>query len=126
MQIKTKIWTDQNDKKIPVCLMENNHLLSAYTRLTEISFAKRYIAKNYKNELEDKYGGDSLLYEMDSEKLDEKFVEKWVEIFKEEINRRKLNIPKTDRLNIDAKFKAKQIRKKVKIEQNKKFDAKFK
>ncbi len=116
----THIWTSWNGTRTPIHLMSNEYLRNAYVRCLEVFCAENFKAKKVFN------GAGHVLSEMGSEMLTKEKAEKWIEYFKEELQKRKLSIPKLDRTNIDYQYKEKSFRKKLNIERNKRFDQTFK
>lgn len=116
----THIWTSWNGTKTPIHLMNNEYLTNAYVRCLEVVCAENFKEKKVFN------GAGHVLREMGSEVLTKEKAEKWVGYFKEEFEKRKLNLPKLDRTNIDFQYIEKQFRKQLALERNRKFSEKFK
>jgi hypothetical protein len=127
---KTFIWTTGVGKKIPLQLMSDEHLKSAFERCMEIIIASEVDEKLKKYDKDARFskmafcGGEISTMKQSPLSVDD--CRLWVERFIDESFRRGVRLPNVTRHNVEEKFKRKKLKKDLKLEANRNFDDKFK
>lgn len=117
MATVTHIWKNQSGKKTPLPLMDDDHLCNAYRRCKETTYEPKLDGRLASE------AADLTRFHWGAIPLET--AEKWIPIFEAEAARRKLKLPKVDRLLYYQDLRMRMERKANKWEANKVFDDKF-
>lgn len=113
MKTVTHIWTTQNGKKVPLAIMEPNHLANAYRRCWETIYGNEYINLSLNSRFKDNLPATI------------KDPELWIKRFEQEAEKRKITLKKPSKALYYQDLSKRIDRKKQWYKRNKDFDEKF-